>query len=437
MNQYADLPLAGAVRMSQVQRSAVRWLWEARLPFGKVSVIDGDPGLGKSTIVLDLIARVTTGTPFPDSTQSLEPLSVVILSAEDDASDTIRPRLEVAGANLERVTHLQTIALKGGKVRGPELPADIELIGRLIQEEEAAWVVIDPLMAFLSGSVDSSRDQDVRRVLYELKELAETTGAALTFLRHLNKSGGASPLYRGGGSIGIIGAARAGLLVAPDPEDEDRRIVAVSKNNLAAHPPALAYRLVPHGVLDVAQVKWEGPTEHKASQLLAEPQSDDDKGALADAKEFLRDALSRGAVASKRVQRDAKDAGVSERTLRRAKKDLGVVARKIGAPEDDHQQWVWELPEGGQETPKVAKAAIPEGGQPSNLSSSKPWPSWQPSGNVGRLRNGHEPVVSAVTEGWQYGGEMGECTVCGRNCTTRDPSGVVMHPACSQERATA
>src|SRR5215218_10051098 len=194
------------VLVADVDRELVTWLWRDRIPRGKVTVLDGDPGTGKSTLTLTITAKVTTGSPFPDGSRP-EPADVILLSAEDEIGDTIRPRLEAAGADLERCWVLPDVREEGEPPRPPELPLDLARLEDLAKDRAAALVVIDPLMAFLSGAVDAHRDQDVRRVLASMAYMAARTGAAVLIVRHMNKSGGSSPLYRGGGSIGIVGAA--------------------------------------------------------------------------------------------------------------------------------------------------------------------------------------------------------------------------------------
>ena len=223
---------AAVIRVADVQSEPVEWLWAPRIPRGMLTVFDGDPGLGKSTICLELTARVTTGSPMPGSTTRTHPANVVLLSAEDVIAQVIRPRLEAAGADCNRVVVFDHVN-DGQGPRSPELPADTVLLERIVDVERAALVIVDPLMAFFGAEVNAHRDQDVRRALHALKALAERTGAAVLVVRHLNKAGGSNPLYRGGG---IVGAARSGLLVAPDPEDGQRRILAASKSNLAPAP---------------------------------------------------------------------------------------------------------------------------------------------------------------------------------------------------------
>jgi AAA domain len=332
------------VCVADIAAEPIRWLWPGRLPLGKLAVLDGDPGVGKSTITLTIAAKVSTGSPFPDGSRP-EPADVVLLSAEDEIGDTIRPRLEAAGANLERCWVLPDVRPEGEPPRPPELPLDLDQLEGYVKDRGAALVVIDPLMAFLSGQVDAHRDQDVRRALASMAAMAARTGAAVLIVRHLNKTSGGNPLYRGGGSIGIVGAARAGLLAAPDPDDEHRRILAVTKSNLAAMPEALAYRLAPDEQYGVARVVWEGATTHTAADLLrVRPREDDGEApAREEAETVLREILADGPVPARRVKQLARDAGVAERTLDRARLALGATTRREGF--GPGAQYLWALPD--------------------------------------------------------------------------------------------
>lgn len=373
-------PAVVGTLLSDVQAEAVRWLWAGRIPLAKMTVLDGDPGLGKSTLTLDLAARVTTSGRMPDGSAGAMG-GVVLLTAEDGLGDTVRPRLEAAGADLARVVALSSIGT--GRDRRPVvLPEDIETVTAAIRRVGAVLVVVDPLMAFLSGKVDSHRDQDVRRALAQLATLAEETGAALVVVRHLNKTAAGNPLYRGGGSIGIVGAARAGLLVARDPADEDRRILATTKCNLAAEPRSWRWRLEAEPGLPVC-VRWIEECDLRAADLVCDTRPR--HGAQGGAEDFLEAALADGPRPADDVIAEASTAGISKRTLARAKGALGVVARKVGGP-GQAQRWEWLLPddegcqgrqpwhpsEGCQESTKDAKSADPE--------------SWHPSRGVGTLQ---------------------------------------------------
>jgi replicative DNA helicase len=225
---------------SEVGPRAVQWLWKGRIPRGKVAVFDGDPGTGKTHLTLAITANVTRGWPFHDGTPC-EIGRAIVFSAEDDCHDTIVQTLTAAGADLKRV-RIVPAALVENK-RGPRLitlPDDLARIEDAIKKDGATFVVIDPLTAFLSQQINSNKDQDVHRVLAGLSGVAERTNAAIVVIRHLNKSGGSKAMYRGGGSIGIIAAARAGFLIAQSKDDETRRIFAPIKLNLGPLPPQLA-----------------------------------------------------------------------------------------------------------------------------------------------------------------------------------------------------
>lgn len=247
------------VRMLDVQPEPVRWLWSGRVPEGKITVLDGDPGLGKSTMVFDLAARLSAGRPMPGEGYGVQG-HVVIWSVEDGLADTIRPRLEAAGADLSRITAITEIL---------SLPEDLPRLFALITATKARLFILDPLMAALSSGVKSNNDQDIRRTLAQLQDLGQRTGCAILIIRHLNKGEGPA-MYRGGGSIGIIGAARSGLVVGKDPRmPETRRILARTKCNLAPPVPALCYSFLQRG--DVAIVHWEGECDITADELLSRP----------------------------------------------------------------------------------------------------------------------------------------------------------------------
>jgi putative DNA primase/helicase len=386
------------IRIADVKPERVEWVWQGRIPRGKVTVLDGDPGLGKSTFTLDLIARVTTGSPLPTGEPPGVAGSAILLSAEDGVADTIRPRLEVAGADLERVAVIDHVADPDGP-RPFALPGDLPQLELAIVEHGAVLVVVDPLMAFLGADVKSHQDQDVRRALHPLKELAERTGAAIVVVRHLNKSGGAEAIYRGGGSIGIIGAARAGLIVAKDPQDEHRRILAVSKSNLAATPPALAYRVVGDELYDTARIVWDGTSELSATDLLRGP--DPDAPERDEAETFLRGFLADGPAEAKTVEREARKADIASRTLRRARERLGIKPRKVGKP-GEPGFWEWALPEGGQKAP--GPQPWPPSA-PSAPSASSPPPNPPEDGRASPegAEDGHLP---GLTVEWSPSGEQ-------------------------------
>jgi hypothetical protein len=257
--------------LSQVQTQQVHWLWENRIPLGKITILDGDPGMGKSLLATHIAACVSTGQPMPDGTPGKHG-GVILIAPEDGAGDTLRPRLEAAGGDPSHILLLNTVEsldIKKLKVvdRPFSLSQDLDLLEQAIKRTNAVLVVLDPLMAVLGHSIDSSRDQDIREVFTPLAQLAECTSCAVLVIRHLNKGTSANALYRGAGSIGIIAAARTGLLVAPDPYEEHKRILATTKNNLSKKANNLSYQIA-ENASGMPYIQWLGENNYTLSALL-------------------------------------------------------------------------------------------------------------------------------------------------------------------------
>jgi len=380
------------IRLSDVQPERVSWLWPGRIPAGKLVTLDGDPSLGKSTLSLAFAAIVTTGGTWPDNSPCNFPGDVILLSAEDGLADTVRPRLDAAGADVTRVHAVQGVTLPDGTLRPPTL-ADVDELHRLVTETGARLLVVDVLMAYLPSGTDSHKDQDIRRVLSRLSALADATGCTVLLLRHLNKAKGGDPMYRGGGSIGIVGAVRAGMLVAKDPDDEDLRVLACTKSNLARDPGALTYRLTDADALGVARVEWIGTSNHDARALLADRGDDDDEPGGNPAAAFIFDYLMRDNVGGEApagdVLKAGKAAGFSDNDLKHARSRARrprIASRKAGMGGG----WVWAIDtEGATKVPKVPASQSPEPSAPSVA----------PSG-VGRavVTVSHEPDGWATTD---------------------------------------
>jgi AAA domain len=335
--------LPRVTRLADVEPERIEWLWRGYLPLGKPVVIDGDPGVGKSTVCLDLAARVTTGSPMPDGSPGVKG-TVLVLSAEDGVADTIRPRLDAARADPAQVITVTQIG-EGPSARPLVIPGDLPAIEAVVTAHEVKLVIVDVLMAYLAGDVNAHRDQDVRRALHVLSAMAERAGCCVLILRHLNKSGGGNAVYRGGGSIGIIGAARAGFMCGRDPDDESgaRRIFANVKMNIAAEPPSLAYTLAYDELHDVGRVQWLGGSEHRAGDLLAEPDGQEDRSDREAAAGWLAGYLTDlgGEDPAKDVKKAGRAAGFSERTLDRARKRAGVTTGRSGFGKG--AVYVWRL----------------------------------------------------------------------------------------------
>ncbi len=333
-------------RASEIEARPVNWLWPGRIARGNLTVLEGDPGCGKSTLMCDLAARVSSGREWPDGLSG-EPGTVIIISAEDDPASTIRPRLEAAKADLDRVIIARATLDSDDGPRLLTLPDDLPLIEDDLIRTGARLAVLDPLNAFLSGKVDSHRDQDVRRVLAAIAGMAERTQAAVAVIRHLNKGGGSNPMYRGGGSIGISGAARAVFLVGIDPDDDESencRILAPIKCNLAKEPTALAFRLVQAEGDSVAHVEWiAGAADVSARDLLRERETNG-SGSIGSAVAFLTEFLAERPRPTTEVVKAATTQGISTRTLDRARKAMGVRPLKPKGSLDG--PWYMALPNG-------------------------------------------------------------------------------------------
>jgi putative DNA primase/helicase len=325
----------GIVRLETIKPQKVNWLWDGYLPLGKPTIIDGNPGVSKSLFTVHMAARVTSTGIMPDGSQGMTG-GVVLMSLEDGLADTVVPRLELAGGDKKKIVSIQGVPDALGNLRFPTV-ADVEHIGRACDCVNARLVIIDPVMGYLGG-VNSWKDQDIRAALAPLVKFAEERNVAVLIVRHLNKSTSAQAINRGGGSIGFIGLARMGFLIAADPEDENKRILAGVKSNLAPLPPSLSYRIEDYD--GVPRIVWGGISNHTADALLSVPCTPEERSALEDAKDFLRDLLDEGAVPANEVIREARKAGVSDRTLNRAKKVLGVVSMKGLFREG----WKWSLP---------------------------------------------------------------------------------------------
>ncbi len=347
-------PAAPAVSvrpLSKIRPRDVAWLWPGRLALGKLAILDGDPGLGKSLLTLDLCARLSTGRPFPGADVAPAPAGAVILNGEDGAADTIRPRLESLGADLDRVfiLHYPAAALRFPS-RTAELRAAAASAG-------ARLVVIDPVMAFLDPAVNPGSDPSVRAALRPLARLAADLDCAVLLVRHLTKIGGFRSLYRGGGSIGFVGACRIAWLVAREPYEPHVRVLAQVKNNLAAPQPSLAFTVEP-GPTGALSLAWLGERPWTADQLLAAARKPpDDLPALERARRFLQHVLRDGPRHSRDIADLARGKHLARATLRRARIDLH--ARTQLVTRDGRRYSYLLLP--GQKLPPDAGTPAPAG----------------------------------------------------------------------------
>ena len=334
--------------LSEVSSLPISWLWHGRVPRGKVTMLAGDPGLGKSFVTLDLAARITVNAAMPDApVSSRGPGSVLVLSAEDDAGDTIRPRIERAGGDPSRIVIVDGIrkADAPGSETGDGVRLDINMSAierQLERMDRPRLVIIDPISAYL-GEVDGHSNAQVRGLLSGLSRLAAKHGPAVVCVTHLNKSGAGKAVYRMMGSLAFTAAARIAWLISKDPDDSDRRLMVLMKSNLDAVRTGLAFRVVD------GRVEWEGtPVQMDASSL-------EDEGAAPamrtriekadDACTLIHDLLSGGARRATDVLAAAAAGGFSEGAARRAKQRLGIESvRMPGSEAGSAGVWMWQLP---------------------------------------------------------------------------------------------
>lgn len=271
------LPAEGTLlryALSHVGTMAVDWAWDGWFPAGMLSLIEGDPGVSKSTLTVDLAARWSTGAVLPDGTPNPfnGPVNVGMVSAEDDPKRVIKPRLIAAGGNPDRVFLVAGMPLVGTRYsRSVDLEQDVEAIREAIEAEQLRVLMLDPLMAFL-GSTRTAIDSEVRKVLTPLKYLAEETDCAIICVRHLRKSGGKA-VHAGGGSIAFTGQARSVALVGFNPNNPEQRVLAITKINVGPHPNALAYHVAEDvaGFAMAPRIVWDGESSLTAADLLEAP----------------------------------------------------------------------------------------------------------------------------------------------------------------------
>lgn len=354
------------INLSKVEPTIVRWVDPGRIPLGTLTILDGDPGLGKTTVALDYAARLTRGARMPMRGKGDlwgQPCGVVLLSAEDDPAATIRPKLDAMRADIERIVMLQGVVDDEEEVARGVHMGDLESLRKAVKRVEAKLVIIDPLMAYFPARANAHRDQDVRAIFSPLIQMANELDVAVLVIRHLSKLSGeahsVSALYRGGGSIGIAGAARSVLLVAPDPGDEtgERRVLVRVKGNLSKPPAGLMFRLkdTEDGP---AVIQWEGEVSEDPNELLAAPTPDMEPSKIAEASQWLAGRLKSDPQSARELIRAAAKDGITERSLLRARKKIGARTKKGDGPKES---WMWFLPKPVEPITPIATVSHWEG----------------------------------------------------------------------------
>ncbi|WP_081057554.1 AAA family ATPase [Burkholderia diffusa] len=341
VNDEKARPAVTISRASAIVPEAIRWLWSDWLPEGKLTLLAGSPGTGKTTLALALAATVTTGGTWPDGSACNRIGDVLVWSGEDNPADTIVPRLMAAGADLDRV-HIITGRTDGnGELLPFDPAADMPLLSeRLADMDAARLLILDPIVSAVSG--DAHRVNDVRRNLQSLVDMASAHGCCVLGISHFAKgTKGSSPAERVIGSQAFVALARM-VLVAGKDEAAERRILARAKSNIAPDEGGVAYslELTETEGITASRVVWGALIDGSARDILGDVEQDDEeRTGLDDACEFLAGLLSDGPVRTKVLKADADGAGFNWKMMQRAASKLDVQKRKIGMKEG----WEWAL----------------------------------------------------------------------------------------------
>lgn len=308
--------------MDTIDREEVKWLWKPYIPYGKITIVQGDPGEGKTTFVLKLASELSQGRCFNETEGDRKPINIIYQTAEDGLADTVKPRLEDAGADCSKIMVIDD-SEESLSMQDHRLEWGIEQTG-------AKLLILDPIQAYLGERVDMHRANETRDVTKRLASLAERTGCAVVLIGHMNKGSGAKAAYRGMGSIDFFAIARSVLLVARVPDNPNIRAVAQIKNNLEQEGSTVAFQL------EEKAFNWIGEYEITADELLSGYSSGSKS---ANGEKFLRDLLEKNdSYPANEIFMKGKRLGISKRTLENIKQELGIKSVRVGTG------WHWKLP---------------------------------------------------------------------------------------------
>jgi AAA domain len=312
--------------LSSIETEQIEWLWDPLIPQSMITIIEGDPGLGKSFLAMHIGAQTTVGGALP-GVRHVKRGRVLYFTAEDDPAYTIRPRIDAMKGDPSMI-----------RLQSRYSPFDddgLKILWREVRAHPPSLIIIDPLVAYVPGSADFYKPNEIRALLYKLNEVAVYSGAALVIIRHLTKGKREKALYQGVGSIDVIGVARSAIRVAEHPEDPDLRVVAHLKHNLTKRGDSWLFSLdEQRGGVPI--LRWHGNSPLTADDLSELPR--EDVSPRDEAIELLTRELKKGPKTANELKEIAEKYSISVRTLNRAKSELGVASRKIG------NQWSWELP---------------------------------------------------------------------------------------------
>lgn len=310
------------IHLSEVESQQIKWLWYPFIPYGKLSIVQGDPGDGKSTLILNIAAKLSRGECIDENMNITEPVNVIYQTAEDGLADTVKPRLEAANADCSRISIIDE--------SDKSVSMTDDRIEEAIKRENAKLCIFDPIQAYLGGDTDMNRANEAREMTKKLGSIAERTGCAIVLIGHMNKGSGAKAAYRGMGSIDFFAVARSVLLVGRVKGQENRRAMIQIKNNLAERGHAKSF------VLTDGVFTWKGDydiTEDELAGGFAPKTSKQEE-----AKDLLVSlSCTTKEAAVSQIQEKARDRGISWRTMEMVKKELQIKSQKV------NNAWYWIL----------------------------------------------------------------------------------------------
>lgn len=317
------------VDLSSVEAMEIEWLMPPLIPYGMITIMEGDPGIGKSYLAQHIAAQVSIGGSLP-GVEKLRRGRVLYLSAEDDPAYTIRPRIDAMGGDPKRI-----------RIQADYLSLDEDGLKMLLEEvrrKPPSLIIIDPLFAYVPSAQDMYRPNVIRSLLSQLRDIAEYGDTAILIIRHLTKTKREKAIYQGGGSMDVIGAARSAFLVAEHPSDPEQKIVVHVKHNIAPRGTSWVYELVQETPEGLPVLKWIGPSILTVEDLMGQGDGDR-KSALEQAIDFLRAELKDGPKPVAKVEALGQDQGIAKRTMDRARKEVGAVTKKC------KKGWLLSIPE--------------------------------------------------------------------------------------------
>ncbi|MFI3166269.1 MAG: AAA family ATPase [Bacillota bacterium] len=310
------------IKMEDIQSKQVQWLWYPYIPFGKITIVQGDPGEGKTTLALRIAALLSNGSNLPCDSTDREPINVIYQTAEDGLDDTIKPRLEEAGADCSMIKVIDESETA--------LSMLDERIEEAINELSAKLIILDPIQAYVGANINMNNANEVRTVMSRIGKVAERNNCAILLVGHMNKGSGSKSSYRGLGSIDFQASARSVLIVGRIKDNPEIRVMAQAKSSLAPEGEAIAFELNKE-----TGFRWVGHYKISVDELL---DGSDSFSKHELAEKIIMEKLADGECKQSEIMNKAKLSGVSERLMKTVKKELGVKSKK------DAECWYWVLP---------------------------------------------------------------------------------------------